>query len=181
MFRLLLNLFATVSLSNANIIDLVVVSGQYAPCPRGYNKPQYYGGLDGDLNQGCGEDSNYLWFCYQEGSGSAITDLTVFSQDSATDGCGDLDGNWQRIGQQEGSDGDLNQGAHGKYIYMCLTRTGSAAITSLKLADDHGCNGMQAVAQRLDSDGDLNQGAGGNYIYACVSHAGMTTNATTIV
>lgn len=62
-------------------------------------------------------------------------------------------------------DQDLNEGAGGKYIYLCYTTKGSESpITGLYLLD--GVEN-QPPSGYYKCPLDLNQGAGGHYIFLC--------------
>lgn len=63
--------------------------------------------------------------------------------------------------------GDLNEGAGGDYIYLCVKRGTdvSKAINGLKIVMGKGA-GAPAGYQKLNED--LNKGAGGKYIYLCI-------------
>jgi len=166
---------ATVLQSGANITDLNVIIGEHSTCTEGYSKVAPKDSLNGDLNQGSGGE--YIWLCVKQGSDDAITDLAVVASGDSDDGCGDLDDSWSRISQSQGSNGDLNQGAGGKYIYLCYKKEqDKTPLDDLSLKESDCDDGMFRASTDEDSNGDLNQGAGGKYIYLCArrSAAGCT-------
>lgn len=57
---------------------------------------------------------------------------------------------------------DLNQGASGKYVYMCNRRTDTSGYADIKFA----VNSCPPGYTRIDKD--VNDGADGKYVYACV-------------
>lgn len=149
------------------VVDLVAIEGKHSACPENFNKVQHNGNLNGDLNQGAG--GKYIWFCVRESAtDKPITDLTVVAEGGSEGGCGDLGKYWHRVGQQQGSNGDLNHGSGGKYIYLCYKKDPlRGPISALKLNDGDCDSGYYRAGTDKDSNGDLNQGAGGKYIYMC--------------
>lgn len=89
-----------------------------------------------------------------------ITDITVVASHKKENIC--VPRGYEKI------DVDLNEGAGGDYIYLCIQRgTDKAkAIDDIKLISqwDKGC---QPPAGYEKVNLDLNQGAGGKYIYLC--------------
>jgi len=74
----------------------------------------------------------------------------------------------------DGLNGDLNQGAGGKDIFLCLQYGFYNPIGNLKLDTDRNCASGGSLAPRQSGmTGDLNQGAGGSYIYLCVERTGL--------
>jgi len=69
--------------------------------------------------------------------------------------------------------GDLNQGAGGKDIFLCLSKNGQGnPITNIKLQQHENCGPGWSVAPSSGAlSGDLNQSAGGKDIFLC-----FTTN-----
>mmetsp|Transcript_12893 Transcript_12893/g.21055 ORF Transcript_12893/g.21055 Transcript_12893/m.21055 type:complete len:522 (-) Transcript_12893:222-1787(-) len=72
-----------------------------------------------------------------------------------------------------GLSGDLNQGAGGKDIFLCLSKNGQGnPITNIKLQQHENCGPGWSVAPSSGAlSGDLNQSAGGKDIFLC-----FTTN-----
>lgn len=64
-------------------------------------------------------------------------------------------------------EGDLNEGAGGDYIYLCIKRGTdvSKAVNGLQIIMGKG-TGAPVGYQKLNED--LNKGAGGKYIYLCI-------------
>ncbi|MCL2164560.1 MAG: M12 family metallopeptidase [Oscillospiraceae bacterium] len=62
---------------------------------------------------------------------------------------------------------DTNEGAGGKYIYICLKKgTGANAITDIAVISGS-ASGIAAPAGYTKIPQDLSQGAGGKYVYIC--------------
>jgi len=170
------------------VVDLIAIEGEHSACPEHFKKVDHNDKLNGDLNQGA--MGKYIWLCVQEGvTDDPITDLSV----SLDDQCGHRDG-WTRIRQEQGSNGDLNHGAGGKYIYLCYRKDASKGpLMQLKLHDGDCDDGFFRAETDNGSNGDLNQKAGGKYIYICasrgcratevqgewVTHGGQIAGATT--
>lgn len=85
------------------------------------------------------------------------TELTVISGDSSKI---QAPPGYTRIDQ------DLNQGASGKYIYLCYQIGEGPAITDITFIEGDSSN-ITAPAGYTKIGVDLNQGAGGKYIYLC--------------
>ena len=125
-----------------------------------------------DLNQGAG--GRYIYLCasrrpFGRGSAPAVTDVRIQTSSSCPAG-------WKSPEKFDGLNGDLNQGAGGKDIFMCY-KTGnsnsgweagdlySVRVVTGKYA---GCPSGSSRVTALDGlDGDLNQKAGGDFIYLC--------------
>ena len=76
---------------------------------------------------------------------------------------------------------DLNQGAGGKYIYLCYKKTvGGSAITDLAVISGSS-SGIAAPSGFTKIPQDLNQGAGGKYIYLCYKKSASGTPITNIM
>ncbi|KJZ10850.1 hypothetical protein TW85_19220 [Marinomonas sp. S3726] len=147
-----------------SITELRVISGDSSVIqpPTGYIKDDF------DLNKGAG--GKFIYVCYKEDSTldikaeklDVITDITTISGDSpdiqAPDG-------YIKIGQ------DLNEGARGKYIYLCYKKGEYSETDSIKDIMVIGSSQPQIYPpigfERINQD--LNQGAGGLYIYMCYS------------
>ncbi len=89
-----------------------------------------------------------------------ITDITVVASRRKED---------IRVPQDyEKIDVDLNEGAGGDYIYLCIKRGSDKenAIDDIKLISQW-FKGCQTPAGYEKVDLDLNKGAGGRYIYLC--------------
>jgi hypothetical protein len=160
----------------AAVVDLVVIEGEHSACPENFGKVHPNDGLNGDLNQGAG--GQYIYLCVQTGvTDQPITDLTVVAEGGSEGGCGDLGGDWHRVQQAQGSNGDLNHGAGGKYIYLCYRKqAGRGPILDLNLNKGDCGGGFFRAPTDKDSNGDLNQGAGGEYIYLCASRGCSATS-----
>lgn len=96
----------------------------------------------------------------------SIVDLKVIEGDSAS------------IGAPSGFtkiDCDLNKGAGGKYIYLCVKKQANAApadcVTALAIISGNS-SGISAPAGFQKLPEDLNKGAGGKYIYLCYKKGG---------
>lgn len=154
---------------HAAIVDLIVIEGQNAACPRQYEKIATSDSLNGDFNQGAGGSD--IWLCIKSSlDEQPITGLVVVAEDSKEDGCGDLDVSWHRISEEQGSNGDFNHGAGGKYIYICYRKeAGEAALLDMSIHEQDCDNGMLRMNQDKDSNGDFNQGSGGKSIYMCAA------------
>ena len=163
---------------DAAVTDLIVIEGTNVACPWYFSKVKRDDSLSGDLNQKAGGKD--LWLCVRYSTisqqDSGITDLRVFAQGSSTSGCGPLGWGWYRIRQEQGSNGDLNQSAGGKWVYLCYRKdTGQPPIEDIKLAE-HDCDsGMYRITPAGDSNGDLNQSAGGKDIWVCIKHGCIAT------
>jgi hypothetical protein len=155
--------------SSGYITDMKVINGKHTRCGEGWEKVSGPT-LSGDLNQDCGSGTDFIWFCVKKGSDNWLfTDLTVVASSSSMSGCGM--GGWQQIPATDGSNGDLNQGAGGKYIYLCFQKDADKApLSELKLTETHCEAGMFGVPTS-GSNGDLNQGGGGKDIFLCAKRA----------
>lgn len=175
------------------IVDLIAIIGEHNACPEGFKKVDHNDKLNGDLNQGA--NGQYIWLCVRESvteTDDPITDLTVVAKKSSD--CKELGDDWHRIRNEQGSNGDLNQGAGGKYLYLCYRKDASKGpLLHLKLNDGDCDDGFFRAETAEDSNGDLNQKAHGKYIYLCasrgckatevqgewVTHGGQIAGATT--
>lgn len=141
------------------ITSLTVVAGSKAdtPCPRGYTK------LPQDLNHGAGGD--YVYVCITRGAapgrfGLPLTGLTATNSYLATNDCpaGSV-----RISQ------DCSAGAGGEYVYWCVERWGSKAVTDLTFVS--GSETCNATAGYTKLPTNFNVGTLGKPIYACIQQA----------
>ena len=127
-----------------------------------------------DLNQGAG--GRYIYLCasrrpFGRGSAPAVTDVRVQTSSSCPTG-------WKSPEKFDGLNGDLNQEAGGKDIFMCY-KTGNSNsgweagdLYSVRIVTgkDAGCpSGSSRVTTLNGLDGDLNQEAGGAFIYLCLT------------
>ena len=125
-----------------------------------------------DLNQRAG--GRYIYLCasrrpFGRGSAPAVTDVRIQTSSSCPAG-------WKSPEKFDGLNGDLNQGAGGKDIFMCY-KTGNSNsgweagdLYSVRVVTgkDAGCPSGSTRVTALDGlDGDLNQWAGGDFIYLC--------------
>jgi hypothetical protein len=102
---------------------------------------------------------------YAQESAGPFTDIKVISSSGANPAPPD---GYIRLRQ------DLNEGAGGKYIYICLKKGGwENAITHLDVISGNN-SGVAPPAGFTKIPQDLNQGSGGKYIYLCYKRqAGM--------
>jgi len=144
---------------------LILITGEHASCPKGSQKVATKNGLTGDLSQGAGGE--YVWLCFHTGE-DGITDLATVVSSGARDDCG-LSSDWHRVEQESGSNGDLNQGAGGEYIYLCYKKEQSKnALASLELKEGKCGNDWIPTSTFHGSDGSTNQGTeGGKRIFIC--------------
>ena len=126
-----------------------------------------------DLNQRAG--GRYIYLCasrrpFGRGSAPAVTDVRIQTSSSCPTG-------WKSPATYDGLNGDLNQGAGGKDIFICY-KTDSASNRGFSPGDlkalynvygkNEPCpSGTSRVTALNGLDGDLNQKAGGDYIYLC--------------
>ena len=145
--------------------------------------------VDYNLNQGAG--GQYIYLLYKTGpvddpTNPPITDFYIKSTKDKNDHPDEVSYNkrtYYRISSYigsssfEGSYGDLNDGAGGRYIYLYYTTDAwdyPRGITSITFNDDSFravCGNGSATPQ------DLNEGAGGDYIYM---HYGYTLTTPVI-
>ena len=140
-----------------------------------------------DLNQRAG--GRYIYLCasrrpFGRGSAPAVTDVRIQTSSSCPAG-------WKSPEKFDGLNGDLNQGAGGKDIFMCY-RTGGgsgldpepgdllsvAVVTGKNAACPSGFDAKDGSYTSFEKlrphygaldglNGDLNQNAGGDDIYLC--------------
>lgn len=84
-----------------------------------------------------------------------------------------------------GLNGDLNQSAGGKDIFLC-TALDQTPVSAVKLVQSRSCGtGWKKASREPSLNGDLNQGAGGKDIFLCFSllsdHTGERIQAVNIV
>ena len=100
--------------------------------------------------------------------------LVGYGDDGPSKGCQD------RYGELV-STADLNQGAGGRYIYLCASRRpfgrGSApAVTDVRVQTSSSCPTGWKSPEKFDGlNGDLNQGAGGKDIFMCYKTGNSNT------
>ena len=128
------------------------------------------------LNKGA--SGKYIYLCASRrtaaedasGSTSAVDDVRIQTSSSCPTG-------WKSPEKFDGRNGDLNQGAGGKDIFICY-KTDSASNRGFSPGDlkalynvygkNEPCpSGTSRVTALNGLDGDLNQKAGGDYIYLC--------------
>ena len=128
------------------------------------------------LNKGA--SGKYIYLCASRrtaaedasGSTSAVDDVRIQTSSSCPTG-------WKSPATYDGLNGDLNQGAGGKDIFICY-KTDSASNRGFSPGDlkalynvygkNEPCpSGTSRVTALNGLDGDLNQKAGGDYIYLC--------------
>ena len=125
-----------------------------------------------DLNQRAG--GKYIYLCasrrpFGRGSAPAVTDVRIQTSSSCPAG-------WKSPEKFDGLNGDLNQGAGGKDIFMCYKtgeedsgwEAGDLYSVRVVTGKDAACpSGSSRVTALNGLDGDLNQQAGGDFIYLC--------------
>ncbi len=105
-----------------------------------------------------------LGYAAKAKAATPLTDLHLNNGSSCPSG-------YSLVAAGGGLNGDLNQGAGGKDIYMCETRDPAKgqAIRDLLLSESKACpEGFERVRQ-TDLNGDLNEEAGGKDIFLCLS------------
>jgi hypothetical protein len=156
----------------SHIQDIVVIEGERTACDEGYYKVQHDDSLNGDLNEGA--KGHYIWLCVSEGQQAGvdpISEVAVTASDSESGRNLLCPGGWSLVRQGYDSNGDLNHGAGGEYIYLCIKREPKKKLAALKLNNGDCDAGYFRTPTGGESNGDLNQGAGGKYIYLCVRRA----------
>jgi hypothetical protein len=149
--------------------NLRVISGTSSSitCPVGYNK------LNRDLNSGASGKYIYLCVSYENTlrRPSGVNNIAVYNAGSSSaftmpTGYFSVD-----IGLQ--SNGDLNQGASGSFIYF-IGQPGADRLIDIASVSSNAANpscnsGESKVGITQNGiDADLNRGAGGQYIYLCL-------------
>ena len=127
------------------------------------------------LNKGA--SGKYIYLCASRrtaaedasGSTSAVDDVRIQTSSSCPTG-------WKSPEKFDGLNGDLNQEAGGKDIFMCY-KTGNSNsgweagdLYSVRVVtgENAACPSGSSRVTALDGlDGDLNQNAGGSFIYLC--------------
>jgi len=168
------------SRSNGPIVDVKVIASSAPHCGEGWTHVSLCGSLNCDLNQGAGGYD--IWLCFKKGNNNdePITDLRIEAFKNEKTDCSSA--NWHRITQVSGSNGNLNQGAGGNFIYLCYQKDKDKdPLDELALTDGACENGMFAAQTNRRSNGDLNQKAGGKDIYLCVRRAQRICEATETV
>ena len=127
------------------------------------------------LNKGAG--GRYIYLCAsrrtaaeeRSGSAPAVTDVHIQTSSSCPAGMKSPE-------KFDGLNGDLNQEAGGKDIFMCYNTAGSTSgweagdLQSVRVVtgENAACPSGSSRVTALDGlDGDLNQNAGGSFIYLC--------------
>lgn len=158
------------------LIDLQLITGKHSTCLDTHSKVDPGPDLNGDFNQDVGKV--YVWLCIQDGlydPTTAITDLTIVrSLHDSLSGCGSLldSQGWKRIGQDQGSDGDFNQGIDGGWIYMCYQKNSDhPPVERLQMTEKDECPLGTRVhaASGNTADDDLQAGKHKHYIYLCAA------------
>jgi len=163
----------------APIVDVKVIASSSPHCGEGWKFVSDCGNRNCDLNEGAGGKD--IWLCVKKGSynDSPITDLLVAAFGSSQNGCGSS--SWHRVAQEAGSNGDLNQGSGGKFIYLCYQKNPEKdPLDKLALTGSTCDDGMFTVQKNGPSNGDLNQDADGDgkKIFLCASRAQRKCEAT---
>lgn len=125
--------------------------------------------LNGDLNQDAGGKDAFL--CQSEQRlGASVTGVKITEKKEDCNGQGARDGKWTLVPNMAALNGDLNQGAGGKDIFLCyqMDQADSPKITKLALTKGYCTTGSSRVTDPDGNlNGDLNQGAGGKDIFLC--------------
>jgi hypothetical protein len=144
------------------ITDIKLVAGSTSgvACPVGYNK------INVDLNRRAG--GRWIFLCYLYGPASAAIDASSIKTTTRTAAHPEQ----YLIKGVNGSNGDMNQGAGGYYIYGTWAGTNTCRLTGVGVVTDS----LGKVHPPLpflspkdpSYDVDLNDGAGGDFIYLAV-------------
>ncbi len=134
---------------------------QSRSCGSGWALTPHPGSLNGDLNQSAGGKDIFLCYSTNPGQGGSkkIIDITL-TRYKPLDLHSPL--------RPDGLNGDLNQSAGGKDIFLQLTRDEPPRYPLILARSTHcprGYNLVQAASEGLN--GDLNQSAGGRDIFLC--------------
>lgn len=136
------------------ILDITTISGDSSdiPAPEGFRK------INGDLNAGAG--GKFIFLCVKEAylgnPGPFVIDVTFVVGDN------------QNVAAPPGYtrlEQDLNEGAGGKFIYLCFLRGSGPAIDELRLQSMDTPLQAHANWRYIMIPQDLNDGAGGQYLY----------------
>jgi hypothetical protein len=155
---------------DGSITDIKVTSGTTsgAACPSGYYK------IDADLNRRAG--GRWVFLCVKGGDASQSIDaqsIDIVSQSSYGAGPGQMKG-------VNGSNGDMNQGAGGQYVfgnYSLVNRGGHCRLAGLGVTTDPVYAWMlQSVPAPwwIMDVTDINDGAGGDFIYILGKYTDLT-------
>lgn len=129
-------------------------------CPSGFQLVTANDGLNGDLNQDAGgKDIFVCWSPMCESGQGPIRDVLLQKSKACP-------GGWESVEKVNSLNGDLNQGAGGRDIYMCVTRDPSKSknvLKSLSLSKSRGS--LKSSPQLNNLSGDLNSQAGGKDIF----------------
>lgn len=124
--------------------------------------------LNGDLNQEAGGKDIFL--CYKPGS-SGANNIKHFQL--AEEACGS---GYFKVTDPDGNlNGDINQGAGGKDIFLCYTSKALGETedpSGLLVSPSRDCgtgSKMVPAGEGEDLNGDINQEAGGKDIFLCMS------------
>lgn len=147
-------------------VNVTAGTSTSVPCPAGYSK------LNQDLNQGA--SGKFIYLCLTRETTLraplGINDLTVLNTGSSPVSQYPISFSAVPVSQQ--SNGDLNQGAGGNYIYF-MSKNGADRLIGLgfvaSTAPNPSCSSgwARVSVTRTGIDADLNRGAGGHYIYLC--------------
>jgi hypothetical protein len=149
------------------LVDLeVITSDRY-----GENPPYGFSKIDYDLNRNA--KGKYIFVCHKREKISVagrpedpepITDIYIATGDNSSPPIPD---GYLKI------DKDLNEGAGGKYIYLCYTRNPGKAEKGLPIRSVCVVGGNTYATPApygfVKIETDLNQGAGGDFIFLCYS------------
>lgn len=136
--------------------------------------PDRFGWDDTDINGGTHlphPDAKHIYLCKRFGdfSEGAITAIKVTSAEDSADRCG---AGYTRINQ------DLNQGAGGKWVYLCFQKGGVLPLIALKVISTFTCQVGDSNWTRITTN--LNEGVTfktQNHFF-CYKDLGATENVT---
>jgi len=131
-------------------------------CGSGWNLTPTSGGLNGDLNQSAGGKDIFLCYSKRPGQGGTkkVIDIKLTKQRPL---------NEHSPLRPDGLNGDLNQSAGGKDIFLEITRDEPPSHPMILARSPH-CPREYSLAPTSEGlNGDLNQSAGGKDIFLCVA------------
>ena len=137
-------------------------------CPSGYRIARgVTGGLNGDANEGSGGETIYVCTSTDARKGAPINGIAL-----TEDRNGWCPSGYSRVRRTNGSNGDLNEDAGGKFIFMCARRGETNPIQAIFLSEEESCGGSSDSPKLThDLNGDLNQSAGGKDVFVCLERA----------
>ncbi|CAB9502337.1 expressed unknown protein [Seminavis robusta] len=129
-------------------------------CERDFFRAKAYDGLDGDLNRKAGGKDIYTCVTRNPLFGEPITHMTLQKDKKK------CDSGYQFAGHKSDLNGDLNENAGGKDIYLCYTKSTRKGkpIKEIKIRNKQPSSNYRAT-YKDGLNGDLNQSAGGSDIF----------------